>query len=92
MDDSKFIHIPIEEITKPKDGATVMDKRWWTVLKEGHVSVYIGTAKPDRIHGRYRIYSPQCNKQELIANRGGKGKAVYLHFAYFVDLLNSGCS
>lgn len=89
MNDSKFIHIPIDEITKPKDGATVMAERWWTVHKEGHVSVYVSNSKPDKMTGQYRVYSPQCNRHESIANRNGKAKAVYLHFAYFIDKLSS---
>lgn len=89
MDDSKFIHIPINEITTPRDGATVMMGRWWTVHKDGHVSVYIGNSKPDKMTGAYRTYSPQCNKHELIANRNGTREAMYIHVAYFKDLLSS---
>lgn len=89
MDEGKFLHIPIDEVTKPKDGASVMANRWWTVHKEGCISVYVGGSKPDRMTGAYRIYSPQCNRNELIANRNGEKRAIHLPFVYFMNLLSS---
>ena len=81
-----MIHIPIEEATTPVDGATVMMNRWWTVYKEGHISVYIGSGKQTS-YGSYRTYSPQCNSNERIANRRGEKEVVFLPIVYFVDRL-----
>ena len=83
-EESKFIHIPIEDVTTPIDGATVMMDRWWTTIKEGHISVYIGGSKKSSM-GSYRTYSPQCNMHKEIADRGNG--AVFLPVVYFVDLL-----
>ena len=87
MSNNKFIHIPIEEATTPVDGATVMMNRWWTVYKEGHTSVNIGSGK-QTFDGSYRTYTPQCNTNENIANRRGKKQAVFLPIVYFVDRLS----
>ncbi|OZB41024.1 MAG: hypothetical protein B7X50_07955 [Alishewanella sp. 34-51-39] len=80
----KMLHIPISEITQPIDGAIVMLDRWWTVYKEGYVSIYIGGRKPNS-SGEYRFYTPQCDRSEQIATRLGAKKAVFLPIVYFLD-------
>ena len=82
----KMIHIPIEEVTQPIDGSTVMMNRWWTIYEEGHISVYTAGRNPSSL-GSYRTYSPQCNSNEQIATWRGKKKAVLLPVVYFVDKL-----
>ena len=86
LDRTKFIHIPYEEATTPVDGAIVMMDRWWTVNKEGHISIYIGSGQKTTF-GDYYTYSPQCNRNEQIATRRGKQEAVFLPIVYFVDKL-----
>lgn len=82
-----MIHIPYTEVTTPIDNSTVMLNRWWTVHKEGCISVYIGNSKQCQMSGRYRIYSPQCSTNEQIASRNATKKAVFLPIVYFCDLL-----
>ena len=82
-----MIHISYEEATTPTEGAIVMMNRWWTVYKEGHISVYTAGVAPNKITGLYRTYSPQCNSNEHIANYRLKRKAVFLPIVYFKDRL-----
>lgn len=84
IDDSKFIHIPIEEATKPVHGATVIMNHWWAEYKEGHISVYVGNSRKNA-SGQYRTYSPQCNINEHISNRISKTQSVFLPVVFFVD-------
>lgn len=83
----KMIHIPYEEATTPTEGAIVMMNHWWTVYKDGHISVYTAGRPPCKHLGTYNTYSPQCNRNEHIANRRGKKQAVFLPIVYFQDLL-----
>lgn len=82
----KMFHIPYEQVIVPIDRSTVMMNKWWTVFKEGHISIYTGGKKPNE-YGFYRIYSPQCNSSEYIAKRLGKTDAVFLPIVYFEDKL-----
>lgn len=82
----KMIHIPYEQVTTPIDGSTVMMNKWWTVFKEGHISIYTGGRKPNE-YGFYSTYSPQCNSNENIAKRLGKVDAVFLPIVYFENKL-----
>jgi len=85
--EDKMIHISYEEATTPTDGATVMMNRWWTVYKDGHISVYTAGRPPCKPFGTYSTYSPQCNSNEQIAKWKGKKQAVFLPVVYFRDLL-----
>jgi poly(3-hydroxyalkanoate) synthetase len=83
--DNRFIHIPIEEATKIKNGATVMMNRYWTSRKKGHISVYVG-GYGNKKRDLYPTYSPQCNVNKNIAESRGL-KAVFIPVVYFEDKL-----
>ncbi|HEY9279519.1 MAG TPA: hypothetical protein VIP51_05535, partial [Eoetvoesiella sp.] len=50
---SKYIAVPIQDITTPRRGATVYTDMWWAVTHDHCVLFYTG--------GRATQRSPQCN-------------------------------
>jgi hypothetical protein len=87
--EDKMIHIPVSEVTEPIDGSVVMLDRWWTVHKEGHISIYTGRRPVCKVTDTYATYTPQCNRNEQIANRHGTKHAVFIPVVYFVDKISA---
>lgn len=54
---ARYVQIPIEELTKPKDGYTVMLDRYWVVLN-GKALFYKSSQQ---------YTSPQCNDNKALA-------------------------
>lgn len=77
----KMIHIPIDQMISPEPGDIVYKNKWWTVYKEGYLSIFIGNSNYPK--NRYRFYSPQCNSNELIATWRGERKAQFIETVFF---------
>ena len=56
LNDKDLTKIPIEQATKPFEGAVVYMNRWWIVVDENILL--------------YKKYSPQCNKDRRVVEKG----------------------
>ena len=75
-----IIHIPIDEAIKPKDNHLCLMNMFWTIYKDGHISIY--TRGKKKKYGYYPSYTPQGNKSEIRAGMRGKYKTVFLECVY----------
>jgi hypothetical protein len=72
----RWIHVPVKDITTPKDGRICYGPRWWKVTEDGDVLFFDAYT------------SPQCNVSKAVVERTGKGydapptKAVFLEMAF----------
>lgn len=57
MDASKYITVPLSDLTTPKNGRICLCDRWWIVNE-----------KDEALFFRH-ITSPQCNSEKSIAER-----------------------
>lgn len=75
MDLSKYITVPLTELTTPRDGRVCMCDRWWLVTD--------GDEAPQALF--YKHYtSPQCNRDKSVVEhiRPAGTHAVFVPVAY----------
>lgn len=91
---SKLEHFRIADvILKPKRNINkykVYENMWWVEFIPEFVSVYTRGERCNE-NGKYKTYSPQCNKEEDEARRkvvDGRMNAVFLERVYLLDKLD----
>ena len=78
MDADKFVKLPIQEATVPKDGYVCLANRYWIVTENNELLFYIGNSR------KKHYCSPQCNYNESITKRLCKDgtKVLFIPFVF----------